>query len=189
VLFQSDFPDAVTLSCVGFPGTCSFSPNPVTGTTHNIDSTFQVSAGAGLGTFQVTIRGTGGALTRNLPVEVTIRDFALTCAAVLARPGTTVTTPCWVTSLNGFDDPVALACSSGGCTWNPATVTPPAGGVATSLVTFSVGSTPGTYSREVSGLSHGAYRLVNLPYTVDASLVFADNFEQGSTQAWTSTTP
>lgn len=79
----------------------------------------------------------------------------------IAGSATSVVT---VTSLSGFSAAVSLSCTGlpAGitCGFSPASVTPPAGGVATSNVTVSASAavTPGTYAIQVSGSSGGQVR-------------------------------
>jgi len=79
-----------------------------------------------------------------------------------------------VSSLNGFSAQVDLACtglpSGATCAFNPASVTPPAGGSAGSALTLSVSSStaPGSYSFQVTGGSGSLSRAASVSLTVTA---------------------
>ena len=102
-----------------------------------------------VGTF--TIPGCGGP-----PVP----DFSISCApsSYTIQQGSSDTSTCTVTSVNGFNDPVSLSCAGAGgigCAFAPATVTPPADGAQTSTLTLSVsgGQATGAYNFNVEGTS------------------------------------
>jgi hypothetical protein len=87
-------------------------------------------------------------------------DFALACSpsSLTVQQGQSGTSTCTVTSQNGFNSPVTLACTGqpGGvsCGFAPNPVTPPSGGSANSTLTASVSTTaPGTYNFQVQGTS------------------------------------
>ena len=90
-----------------------------------------------------------------------VADFSLSCnpAALTIAQGGSGPTTCTVQSLSGFAAPVTLSCSNPPagvtCSYSPGSVTPPAGGNATSTLTISVGGTvaPGSYTVRAEGVS------------------------------------
>ncbi len=122
------------------------------------------------------------------PVATVTPDFSIACSpssVSVTRPGS-VNTTCTVTSTNGFNSAVSLSCtnpSSGvSCSFNPASVTPPANGSATSTLTISAtaAATTGTFSLNVQGVGGSLTRSTNVSLTVSATgatTVFFDNFE------------
>jgi hypothetical protein len=103
-----------------------------------------------VGTF--TLPGCGGP-----PVA----SFGLSCipASHTIQQGADAVSTCTVTSVNGFTGAVDLSCSGQpagtSCSFAPATVSPPAGGSATSTLTLSIalGQATGTYIFDIQGVS------------------------------------
>ncbi len=92
-----------------------------------------------------------------------------------------------MTSINDFSWEVDLECSRFPCTFSPSSVTPPANGQVTTVMTLSVvsGYLPGNYVEEVVASWNGALRIVEVDVEVsEADLIFVDGFESGSTSAW-----
>jgi hypothetical protein len=77
-----------------------------------------------------------------------------------------------VTSTNGFGSAVGLSCaglpSGASCSFNPASVTPPADGSAASALTLAVSAStaPGSYSFQVQGTSGSTTRSAAMSLTV-----------------------
>ena len=128
------------------------------------------------------------------PVATVTPDFSLSCSPsnVAVTQGSSNTTTCTVTSTNGFNSAVSLSCtnpSSGvSCSFNPASVTPPANGNASSTLTISATgtATTGTFSLNVQGVGGSLTRNTTVSLTVNppgAATVFFDNFE--TSLGWT----
>jgi hypothetical protein len=104
-------------------------------------------------------------------------DFSVSCSpsSLTVQQGSSGASTCTVTSTNAFASAVALSCTGlpGGasCSFNPASVTPPANGSATSALTLSVaGSTAtGSYPFEVQGVSGSLTRSASLSLTVTSA--------------------
>jgi hypothetical protein len=121
-------------------------------------------------------------------------DFSVSCSPsnVSVAQGGSSSTTCTVSSINGFNSAVALACgpmpAGVTCTPNPTSVTPPANGSANSTVTFTATSTAttGTSARQVNGTNGGNTRTANINLTVTqvgGGDVFFDDFE--TDKGWT----
>ncbi len=121
-------------------------------------------------------------------------DFTIACvpASVSVTQGGSGTTNCTVTSTNGFNSSVGLSCtnpSSGvSCAFVPTSVTPPAGGSASSTLTISASgtATTGTFSLNVQGTGGSQTHSATVSLTVNApgaTTVFFDNFE--TSLGWT----
>lgn len=86
-------------------------------------------------------------------------DFRVSCSpsTLQATPGRASSSACTVTSIDGFSDPVSLACSVessvGSCLFDRASVTPPPNESATSTLIMKVASSaqPGCYRLTVEG--------------------------------------
>jgi len=127
-------------------------------------------ASASTGTFTLRVSGTSGALTHDIDVSVRISaaaaDFTIAAApdSLSLGPSASGTSTIKVQSVGIFSAPVTLGHSGApsgltlAFTANP--VTPPAGGLAESVLTVAVaGAAAGTYSMTITGtsgaLSHG----------------------------------
>jgi hypothetical protein len=128
------------------------------------------------------------------PAGTVSPDFSISCSpgsVSVTRPGS-VNTTCTVSSANGFASAVSLSCtnpSSGvSCSFNPASVTPPANGSAASTLTITASSTAttGTFGLNVQGVGGSLTRNTTVTLTVNAAgatTVFFDNFE--TSLGWT----
>jgi hypothetical protein len=103
-----------------------------------------------------------------------VPDFSVACSpsSLSVQQGASGASSCTVTSTNGFASAVALSCtglpSGASCSFNPASVTPPANGSATSSLTLSVSTTTptGASSVQVQGTSGSTVRSATLSLTV-----------------------
>src|SRR5262249_53402830 len=90
-------------------------------------------------------------------------DFTLACSPSVLNLYDGNTSTCTVTSTGGFSRPVHLGCSRllslASCAFEPAIVTPTAGGTVTSTLTLSAGTTPtGTYEFQAEATRPGVLR-------------------------------
>ncbi len=176
------FAAPVDLSCASLPAgvTCSYSPNPVTppgdGTVGST-LTVAVSPTAVAGTFTVQARGVSGGLTRNFSFTLQISDFILSCSPTsftIPPGGGSRTSSCTVTSQRSFAGEVTFDCATlptgASCAYAPASVTLPANGSATSVLTLTTtAATPvGTYGILARGVSGSLVRSRTLTLTVPA---------------------
>jgi trimeric autotransporter adhesin len=115
-------------------------------------------------------------------------DFAVACSpsSVTVAQGASTSSTCTVSSINGFNSAVTVACAGAPagvtCTPNPTSVTPPANGSANSTVTISAAANAatGNFNLTVSGANGGNTRSANIALTVNQTGgpdVFFDNFE------------
>ena len=108
-----------------------------------------------------------------------VGDFSVSCSpnSLTANPGgTSPSSTCTVTSINSFNSPVSLTCSGlppdDSCSFNPATVIPPADGSITSDLTVKADQTAqaGTFPFNVAGtsgsLSHNFEMALNVSFNV-----------------------
>src|SRR5208337_597184 len=128
---------------------CNFQPSsahPTSGNPVGVKLTIATASDSPSGTFPITITGatTGGpAETQNLTLTVTnLADYQLVIAPPTSRSATETakgaqdTFSGTLTALNGYNSAVNLTCAAGttapppGCTANPASPTPTAGGAA-----------------------------------------------------------
>ena len=186
------FSGAVSLAVAGSPPmVTTFATNPVSPATNGngySDVTYSVGA-IGTGDIPFEFVGSWGGQTRAYDMTLRVQDFDFACdpAAVSAAPGEDAVTTCTVSSVNGFQYEVELFCTNFSCTFDPATVSPPAGGEVTSELTIHVGDgqAPGSYQVEVLGSRYSSPRFFNLDLEVlGADHIFSDGFESGTTSAW-----
>jgi IPT/TIG domain len=172
----SAFTGSVALTCsitpvVTPPPTCSFNPTPVTNGSGTSVLTLTAGATTPPGPFNVTVTGTSGSLTHSKALSLTVSGPAdFTVAASAFSPGTisagaSGTSTITVTAQNGFNDSVALSCSTitpvvsraPTCSFNPTAV---AGGAGTSTLTVS--TTPVTRA-SIASPSQGIFYALWLP--------------------------
>jgi hypothetical protein len=173
------FASAVTLGCANLPSgvSCSYSPASVTPTASST-LTITATGGATTGTTTIQAQGTSGATTRSTNVSLTVNpaatpDFSIACSpsSVGVTQGSSSTTNCTVTSINGFASAVTLSCASlpAGvtCSYSPASVTPTASSTLT--ITASATATTGTTTIQARGTSGATVRNANITLTVSPS--------------------
>jgi hypothetical protein len=187
VTSSGGFASAVSLSCANLPAgaSCSYNPSAVTPPANgSVNSTLTVAVGgsvpAGGYTFQA--QGTSGATTHTFNVSLTVTsapvaDFGISAApsSVSVTQGGSGTSTITVSSLNGFSSAVGLGASGlpTGVTASfvPSSVTPPAGGSASSTATFtaSAGAATGTFNVTVTGTSGSLSHSTNISLTVNGT--------------------
>ena len=181
------FASAVGLTCVGLPAgaSCAFNPGTVTPPADGIaSSTLTVSVGGATppGQHAFQVRGASGALAHSFPVSLTVTavpDFALTCSpsSLTVIQGGGGTSTCTVQSLNAFASPVVLSCTGlpagAACAYGPGSVTPPADGAVSSVLTVTVpGATAtGSYTFQARGESGALAHTFNMTLTVVSQAV------------------
>jgi hypothetical protein len=121
-------------------------------------------------------------------------DFSVNCpASATVTQGSNTSVTCSVASTNGFNAAVALSCptplpSGISCSFNPASVTPPANGSANSTLTITAAANAGTgnVTLNVQGVNGATTRTDSIALTVNPAggqvTVFFDDFE--TAQGW-----
>lgn len=177
------FGDAVDLSVLGVPMgvTATFDPAQVTPPVDNsITSTLTINAdtSAAVGAYTLTVKGTSGALQREVDIELTVAaapDFSMTAypTSLAIQQGDSGSATIVVISVNGFSASVDLTVTSLSITGvttilNPSQVTPPADALETSTLTVQVdeSATAGTYTLTVTGTSGSLSRSVDIEVEV-----------------------
>jgi uncharacterized membrane protein len=167
----SGFASTVTLGMTGLPAgvSASFTAG------NNSTLTLSASGSTAAGVYRATISGTGGGITRIVPVTLIVPatpDFSLsgTPASGGVQAGGSVTYTVNVASLNGFSGTVALSASGlpagASANFNPASVAAP--GSSTLTVTTSSSTPPGGYTITITGVSG------SLTHSTTVSLSVAD---------------
>ncbi len=108
------------------------------------------------------------------PAGTVTPDFSVACSpsSVSVAQGGSTNTTCTVTSINGFNSAVSLACSGlpagVSCSFAPGSVTPPANGTANSTLTISASgaAATGTTGISVNGTSGPDTRSAGVSVTV-----------------------
>jgi CSLREA domain-containing protein len=172
-------------------GGTSFNPNPV-----NCPGTSQLTVNpTASGNFNVTVSGTfGTAPPRGTGASLTVQDFSVGVSPATVNVGSTsATLTVTVSSVNGFNGVVTLACGTlrAGITcpsesFNPATVI----GAGTSTLTVNIASSvaPGTYGIPVMGTSISSSRngSGNLTLTAPAASLSPTSLSFGNQHVGTS---
>jgi trimeric autotransporter adhesin len=150
----------------------------VTGTSF-VDS--QVANGRAYSYNVVAAGASNGCFTRAsncatvTPNGVPTPDFSVACApsSVSVTQGSSNTTTCTVTAINGFASPVTLGCanlpSGVTCSYAPPSVTPTAGSTLT--IAASGGAATGNFTIQAQGTSGALTRSANIALTVNAAPV------------------
>lgn len=180
------FSNTVNLGCSGNPAgsSCTFSVNPVTpppnGST-TTDVTVDAQSVAAAGSYNLQISGTGTPGTRMFNGTVVVQDFTVSAnqTALISPPGGSANTTATVTSLQGFNNAVNLACSGlpagATCGFAPTPVTPPANSSANSAVTVNVNGTvpEASYPFQITGTSGTVVRSQNMSLLVTTAQDFS----------------
>jgi YD repeat-containing protein len=184
-----------TLSGMG----CSFNPSTITPPANgavNSTLTVNVSSSVPSGTYAFQAIGSGGGYNRSFTLRLGVTDFAVACSpsSLTAIAGGNAITTCTVASLNGFNSAVSLSCPNAPagvtCSFNPATVTPPASGAANSTLTISVAtSAPVAMSAiQVAAINGSNTRTANLTLDVQAAPgemnLLSEDFASGIPGTW-----
>jgi plastocyanin len=189
------FSGSVDLDCTGLPAgiSCTFNPDPVIPTASST-LTVDVNGSVPEAIYNFQITGTAATFTRVFDMTInvtTAQDFQFACnpTSITASQGGSGTTTCTVTSINSYNTPVDLSCSSlpanVTCTFNPSQVTPPPNGSIDSILTVNVGQTVpvGTYPFQADAtdgtLTHSANLILNL------APLFIEDFEDGVADGFT----
>jgi len=153
------FGSGVTLTMSGLPSgvTASFSAG------YNSTLTLSASGSTASGVYAATITGTGGGITRIVPVTLVVTNLGVPDFSVSATPssqnitiGGSTTYTVNVASLNGFGGNVALSVSglpaNAGGNFSPSTITG-GSGASTLSITTATNTPSGNYTLTVSGVS------------------------------------
>ena len=140
-----------------------------------------VGLSAPVGTYRLTIVGSGGGVTHLVNITLTTVDFSMSASptSLTIAQGESKTTTVSVYSVNNFNSAVALSIANwpSGLTssFNPTDVIPPAGQSATSILTIAVGKNAplGTYGLTITGTSGSLVRTLVITITVQGLCVIA----------------
>ncbi|MGH9354458.1 MAG: hypothetical protein ACRD2G_20195, partial [Terriglobia bacterium] len=143
----SSFTGSITLSCSS-EVTCTFNPASITpGQTSIMTVSNLTGSASGVpnpNPVTFTLTGTSGSQAATLAESISLQSFSLSATPAVTNivAGQTGTYTVTVSSVNGFNLPVALSCSNGlpanaSCSFSPATVTPGPGLPQTSTLTIT----------------------------------------------------
>jgi hypothetical protein len=162
--------------------TCSYTPSSVTPPINgNATSTLTVrtQATTPIGNHTITVIGAAGDLSHPSTFTLTVRpapDFQLTVspASVSATAGSRAASTVTISSLNNFNSPVAMTCTTSNpgvtCSYGSTSVTPPVNGSGATAVNVQTSATlpAGSYSVTVRGTSGSLLHQATLALTVTA---------------------
>jgi hypothetical protein len=157
LLAPSSFTDTIALSCTA--GTCSFNPmtialgQPTIPTTSTMTLTGLSSSTSNPYFFTVSGADTTSAIgTAALTLEIFFQDFSLSASPAIntVNSGASTIYTVTVSPINGFNQPVVLACPSSllpqgaSCLFSPAAVTPSGGAVTSQLMVSTTAQSTST---------------------------------------------
>jgi uncharacterized membrane protein len=168
------FSASVALSASGLPSgvTATFNPPSTTGGSSML--TLAASSAAAFGTFNVTINGSGGGLTRSTPLTLSIANaqnftLAATPSSLTVNRGASGASTIAISRTGGFTSSVALS-ASGLPSGVTATFSPTSTTGNSSALTLAASSTAATGMTNVTinGVGGGLTRSTTLILTVNA---------------------
>jgi len=165
------------------PSLSAYSVTPPAGLTATSTLSIATSLTTALGSYVIRITGVSGALTHSVDVTFTVTtppptpDFAISVApsSATVKRGESGNFIVVITSTGGFASPVSLTLSGQPTdvagTFSPASVTPSAGGSATSTLAVRVGATAtlGSYTLTITGTSGSLSHQVTVVLTVETA--------------------
>src|SRR5271157_4089596 len=163
------FNSPINLSTSGVPSgtTVNFSPNPISAPgSGNSGMTITVGSNTPLGTYPITVTGSGGGLQQQTIVTLTVTQGSFTLSASPASltiaQGNQGTSTITATISGGFNSSIALSYSGApsGTTLslNPQTLPAPGSGNSTLTITVGSGTALGTYPITVTGSGGGVQK-------------------------------
>jgi uncharacterized membrane protein len=186
------FNNPITLSASGVPEgtTASFSVNPIPAPgTGNSVLTLSVGSTTAVGTYPITITGSGGGLQQSTSITLRVTStgtftIGASPSALTVIQGSSGVSTISTTVSGGFNNAISLSASgvpsgtSAGFSPNPIL----APGAGTSTLTLTVGTTtaPGTYNIVVTGSGGGLQQSTTIALTVTATANFTIAVSPGS---------
>src|SRR5271157_2499266 len=179
------FNSAISLSASGAPLGVSVTFNPQTIPAPGSGSstmTIQVVRLATLGTYPITVTGSGGGVKQSTTVTLTVvssQDFELSAspASLSIVQGNQGNTTITSTIAGGFNSSVGLSAtgvpSGTAVSFNPTQIPAPGSGNSTVTISVSMSTWPGVYNIVVAGSGGGLQRYTPLTLTVVAAPTFA----------------
>jgi len=152
-----------------------FSPNPIAAPgSGNSIMTITVGSNTPLGTYPITVTGTGGEIQQNTTVTLTVTQGSFTLSAspslVTIAQGNQGTSTITSTLIGGFNSSIALSSSGApsgtGVSFNPQTLPPPGSGNSTMTITVGSGTPAGIYAITVTGTGGGIQEITTVTLTV-----------------------
>jgi uncharacterized membrane protein len=196
------FNSAISLSANGVPTgtTVSFAPNPIAapGAGSSI-MTVVVGANTVLGTYPITVMGTGGGTQHSVTVTLTVTtgsqpdfNFAVGPEALNVVQGSKAMAGVYTNLLRGFDNAISLSASglpSGvTLTFNPNPIPAPGGGSSQVAITTANNTPLGTYAITIMGSGGGVQHSASLSLTV-VSPIWQQGFDFRGTVGYVSDPP
>jgi uncharacterized membrane protein len=178
------FNSSISLSATGMPLGVSVSFNPPTipaPGAGNSTMTITVLRLAMLGTYPITVTGSGGGIKHTATVTLTVvgpQDFTISAspASLSIVQGNQGTSTISTTIIGGFNNSIGLSAAGmpAGVTvsFNPTTIPAPGAGNSSMTITVLGLAIPGTYPITVTGIGGGIKHNVTVTLTVTPSRAF-----------------
>ncbi|MDW8357430.1 PKD domain-containing protein [Thermus sp.] len=174
------FAGTLSLSLVGAPSGVTLSPTSlnVAGSPVTQTLTLQVASGVTPGTYNLKVRGTGGSISREADLTLTVTPppgftLSLNPTSLTVQQGQSGTTALTLTPQGGFTGAVALSLVGApqGVTLSPTSVSVTGTGPVTQTLTLSVGGgvAPGTYPLKVQATGGGVSKEADLSLAVSGT--------------------
>jgi uncharacterized membrane protein len=178
------FNSAITLSATGVPiGTSvSFSPNPIAAPGSGTSTmTITVGANTAIGTYPITVSGSGGSVQHSTTVTLTVTapaDFTIAASpnSVTVVQGNQGTSTITTAISGGFNSAIMLSAAGvpTGTTvsFNPNPIAAPGSGTSTMTITVGANTAVGTYPITVTGSGGSVQHNTTVTLTVTAPAGF-----------------
>ncbi len=176
------FNSAISLSATGVPNgtTVSFNPNPIAAPGNGASTmTINVGANTAVGTYPITVTGSGGGIQHSTTVTLTVTaaaNFTISASpmALNLLQGSQGTSTISTTISGGFNSAVSLSASGvpNGTivSFSPNPIPAPGGGQSTMTITVGMNTVQGTYPIVITGSGGGIQHSVTLTLTVTAEV-------------------
>jgi hypothetical protein len=180
------FTASVALTCAVAPSganspTCNFSPGTVTGGSGSATLNVVTTSSTTLGTYTVTVNGTGPTTAQTASVTLDVTDFTISATPLspsALNPGTSGSSTVTIAPLDGFTGTVTLACALASepasptspptCQFAPSSTVIGGSGTPTFTVSTTTTTTPGAYTFNIVGTGSSEAQTTSVSFTVTA---------------------
>ena len=176
------FNSAINLTASGVPNgtTVSFNPNPIAAPGNGSSTmTINVGANTAVGTYPITVTGSGGGIQHSTTVTLTVTngsDFTISASPMSLNllQGSQGTSTITTTISGGFNSAISLSASGvpNGTivSFSPNPISAPGGGQSTMTITVGMNTLEGTYPIVITGSGGGIQHSATVTLTVTAEV-------------------
>ncbi len=179
---SGSFNSAINLTASGVPNgtTVSFNPNPIAAPGNGSSTmTINVGANTAVGTYPITVTGSGGGIQHSTTVTLTVTngsDFTISASPMSLNllQGSQGTSTITTTISGGFNSAISLSASGvpNGTivSFSPNPISAPGGGQSTMTITVGMNTLEGTYPIVITGSGGGIQHSATVTLTVTAEV-------------------